>query len=1152
MKKVIGILLACCVITFIVIGSIWAFAPDKVGEITLSFQTATSETIERNVGLYETQVSKGGKTRRDVKMPDAPESLPGQTFVAWVLNGKEYAAGAYIPAGLTADADGTIVEAKWSVNNYRITFDTSCSVSAPDSVSVQYEQTIPALADLSGKRENYIFIGWRTESNGGGIAVNAGDVFTWTKNIVLYAHWQLDPNVDLTYPFVINFLTNIQGVDGPASMTVKKGDNLNVLLPEATAFGQIFVGWFVGSQEFVTLDDCYQYLKAEGQNGISLIAAWTADPGVDLTYPFVVRFNSNFTGVASPSSLTVNQGDNLLQVLPSVTSGGYTFDGWFFENVEYQTVGDCHSYLYAQGKRSLLLTAKWTFSQFTVSFDANFAGVSNPSPVTVDSATNMATVLPPVSITGNTFLGWFIGTTEFKTLSDCFNYTKNLVNKDITLTAGWGITSFTVTFNANLAGVANPAPVTVSNSGTLPGSLPALTSSGINFLGWYIGNTKYETYDDCFQYVNTLVNRNITLTGKWEIDPFTVSFDAGAGVGNPASILVDSSSNLLQALPSSLTNPGYTFKGWFIGTAEFKTLDDCFNYTKDLVNKDITLTAKWEITSFKVSFNAVLTGLTNPATITVNNGSNLSQSIDDMVSAGSTFIGWYIGSTKFETLQDCFDYTKNLTAKDITLVAKWNIDPFTVSFDAGAGVISPNSILVDNNSDLAGQLPSSLSNPGYTLKGWFIGTTEFKTLGDCFNYSKSLINKDITLIAKWEVTSFVVSFNANFAGVSNPSSVTVNNSSSMNQALTVLPSTGLGYEFKGWFISDVEFKKLQDCFDYTKNLTNKNITLTAKWELTSFTIYFDANLTGVSVPAVFVNALTNLTQDLPKPTNNDNSFAGWYIGSLQFKTVQDCFNYSKNLTTNKDVALLGKWNAIPYTFTFEINHSVAYFTALGYGQKTYAVTVSNGNFNVGFPATTSPNWNLVGWKYGTTMFATGNLASVKALIPAGTYQVKLTAEFTEVVRTIHFNVNGGLDISSWNVTTADNTKKLPDAWREFYFLEGWYYNNVKVQTVGDILTLAGTNQIINLEARWNEGWVVRIWAYLTGATQPWFHSYSKWVVANGSIIVDTTGFGSEITGYKFSHWNVDGKNVGVGLGVNHQIAVTVTKHRLDVDAVYVK
>lgn len=111
----------------------------------------------------------------------------------------------------------------------------------------------------------------------------------------------------------------------------------------------------------------------------------------------------------------------------------------------------------------------------------------------------------------------------------------------------------------------------------------APTKEGYTFTGWY-------TDEACTnKYEGETVREDVTLYAGWEINTYTVTYDANGG---SACESVTVNWNTAPTLPTT-TRIGYTFLGWFDGDTQ---------YTDAPVKADTTLTAHWEILTFTVTF----------------------------------------------------------------------------------------------------------------------------------------------------------------------------------------------------------------------------------------------------------------------------------------------------------------------------------------------------------------------------------------------------------------------------------------------------------------------------------------------------------------------------------------------------------------------
>ena len=147
---------------------------------------------------------------------------------------------------------------------------------------------------------------------------------------------------------------------------------------------------------------------------------------------------------------------------------------------------------------------------------------------------------------------------------------------------------YTVTFNA-YGGFPTPDEQHVKSGEKAV--LPAEpTLKGHTFAFWYLGEDEENAtaYD-----FNTPVTENITLTAKWNINKYTVTFDSYGGTPVPPAQEVEY--GLTATEPATApTKTGYTFDGWYLG-------DEKYDFS-DAVEQNITLYANWEKNIYTVTY----------------------------------------------------------------------------------------------------------------------------------------------------------------------------------------------------------------------------------------------------------------------------------------------------------------------------------------------------------------------------------------------------------------------------------------------------------------------------------------------------------------------------------------------------------------------
>ena len=350
------------------------------------------------------------------------------------------------------------------------------------------------------------------------------------------------------------------------------------------------------------------------------------------------------------------------------------------------------------------------------------------------------------------------------------------------------------------------------------GDLPSLSATGFVFEGWYIGTSKVN--------VGYTVNKNITLSAKWEIEQsgvekVTISYSTEHGTA-PASKQVDKNYKLTAGDLPSLSATGFVFEGWYIGTSKVNV-----GYT---VNKNITLSAKWEIEQSgveKVTISYSTEHGRAPASKTVDEGYKLTA--EDLASPGEwhryIFNGWYDGSACMNVGDAVF--------RDMTLTAKWISVPdkkVTISYSTEHG-IAPQKKIVDEGHKLRESDLNPINADGFTFEGWYIGSDK-ATLG-------CVVNQNITLKARWGAgSSEKVTISYSTEKGTAPASKTVNVGYKLTRADLPFLSAD-GFIFNGWHIGEEKVT-----LGYA---VNTNLTLTAKWTEPSYISFTTSREVGRTI-----------------------------------------------------------------------------------------------------------------------------------------------------------------------------------------------------------------------------------------------------------------------------------------------------------------
>ena len=244
--------------------------------------------------------------------------------------------------------------------------------------------------------------------------------------------------------------------------------------------------------------------------------------------------------------------------------------------------------------------------------------------------------------------------------------------------------TYTVSYNANGGSGAPSSQTKTHGIGlTLTSTKPSRT--GYTFLGWSSTNDGTVDYYSGGLYS---VNASVTLYAVWQVNTFSVKYNANGGSGNMENS-IHTWDVAKELTLNAFSRIGYTFIGWGEG------ISDGVKYTNGQSVKNLTsdnggivnLFAKWEINSYNLVVNpngGTWNGSTESKTFAQKYGTT--KVISNPTRVGYTFNGWKLngyGSFNGQT----YTYGEG----NGELVAQWSRIVLKVTFDASTNGGSPNS-----------------------------------------------------------------------------------------------------------------------------------------------------------------------------------------------------------------------------------------------------------------------------------------------------------------------------------------------------------------------------------------------------------------------------------------------------------------------------
>ena len=263
------------------------------------------------------------------------------------------------------------------------------------------------------------------------------------------------------------------------------------------------------------------------------------------------------------------------------------------------------------------------------------------------------------------------------------------------------IGAYTVTFQSE--GGSEVASQIRANA---PAARPAdPTKEGYTFIGWYNGESEWN--------FETPVTADLTLTAKWQINRYTITFDTAGGSEVP-SITQDYGTAITP--PAAPTRTGYTFAGW---NREIPTA---------MPAGDMTITARWQVNQYTITFKPENGG--QDIVIKQDYGTAITAPANP-TKTGYTFAGWDRESPT------------TMPAENITLTARWQVNQYTITFKPENG---GEDIVITQDYGTAITPPAAPTRTGYTFAGWDRESPTTMPAGDMAITARWTENRVIVII----------------------------------------------------------------------------------------------------------------------------------------------------------------------------------------------------------------------------------------------------------------------------------------------------------------------------------------------------------------------------------------------------------------------
>ena len=408
-----------------------------------------------------------------------------------------------------------------------------------------------------------------------------------------------------------------------------------------------------------------------------------------------VRFYYSSSSYVASSSFTTSYtfGDkfytNYIRLyVSSYTSARYTFRGFWYEYFDpYDADGGSDNWVRISTSTSYTLTTDQVSR--VASSDQVYAVYEDYHTITYDEnggssvnddhyASTSSRTLPTPTLTGYTFNGWKVTKVDSYTSGTHYGWTiGNVITSfssvkygNVTLTAQWTPTTYSITFNPN-GGTANGSTgntiryyniegdSSISGQSNVITTLPSATRNGYTFNGWRPSSSTGGWSSSTNYASGTSVRgkySNITMTAQWSAITYTLTFYPNGGTANgstgttyrcyntaAASSISGAQYSVITSLPTP-TRTGWTFNGWRAGSNSGSWISGT-NYNSGLSlngkHGSVTLTAQWTAKTYpwnvyvmtqgsgggSYGYSTARTGVSVSVTYTTSTGGSGSNSV---------------------------------------------------------------------------------------------------------------------------------------------------------------------------------------------------------------------------------------------------------------------------------------------------------------------------------------------------------------------------------------------------------------------------------------------------------------------------------------------------------------------------------------------
>ncbi len=625
---------------------------------------------------------------------------------------------------------------------------------------------------------------------------------------------------------------------------------------------------------------------------------------------------------------------------------GYEFTGWDTVLPGTMPLND------------LEISATWDPCTFTITYTDIYDELSKyPATHTYDTETDIS-ALP--ERTGYTFVGW--ETDGQPVTFENGKIGKRQFGQDFTLTAKWSANATTYTVETYIMGTDGIYPTAATS---VSEKKATVTDARIEAVHESMTGFSADMAKSTVEIENAAWDGSSVLKLYYSRNQYTLTLKAGTGIAS-VSGAEDYYYQQSVTVDASLAD-GYDWVNW---TKDGVLFADAKNYTFEMPAEAVALTANADIHIYNIAIDlqngAFAAGYTKPETYKVTDADIV---IPDPVRTGYTFIGWLVNGENKGT-----GYTiRTSDVVDLTLVAQWKINQYTITFDTDGGTeIAP--ITQDYATDVT--KPADPTKTGYTFAGWDVPVPA------------TMPAEDMTITAQWTINQYTITF-AN-TGDSTIAPITQDYAT---EVTAPADPTKTGYTFAGWDIA------------VPATMPAEDMTITAQWTAVEYSVSYDLNGGTAQGNNPTVYTIESDAFTLTAPVRNGYAFIGWSGTDIDGKALE----VTVPAGSAGERTYIANWEIIEYTIAYDLDGG----TVNGENPKSYTVEDA---FTLVNPQ--KEGYTFAGWT-GTGIVDNAMVVKISGVTGDRSYTANWRAKTDTPYTVIHYQQDIGA-----NTYTAYETENL--------------------------------------------------------------------------------------------------------------------------------